>query len=548
MAKDHEVGIYVRLSQEDSRAGESVSVENQKLMLTKHVKEMGWILKEVYCDDGFSGTNQNRPAFQRMMADVKQGFINTILIKDLSRLGRNYLEVGNLAEIFLPEHGCELISLNEKIDEMMFLRNWFNEQYCSSTSKKVRAAKKICAENGKYLGSYAPYGYRKNPENKHKLIIDEDTASIVRKMYELRAQGKGYKAIAGCLNETGIPAPRDYYYQQKDEVNPTRSNHLWNDRTVMFILKSEMYIGNIVQGKIGTVSYKNSKIVSKPKEDWIIAEGMHEPIIDLDLWETVQSIGQRRYQPRVKSDGTFSIFSGLLVCADCGFKMRSHTKRHTRKDGSLYERATFICGSYARSGKTACTTHFIDENSLKELVADQIREHAKLVKHDEKRIVAHILRLQNDEATTSRAAYENELKSHNSRLAMLEKIIAKLYEDRVTGAVPDATFKTLIHKYEQERFERQQSVTTLQDRITSIRRDNDNAAAWARLIKQYANLEVLSAEAMLALIDNIVIGEVKSANDRQIRDIKIIYKYIGDADMLSADIGEAVTEYERQVV
>ena len=548
MAKDHKVGIYVRLSQEDSRAGESVSIENQKLMLTKYVKEMGWELKEVYCDDGFSGTNQNRPAFQRMMTDVKQGFINTILIKDLSRLGRNYLEVGNLAEVLLPEHGCELVSLNEKIDEMMFLRNWFNEQYCSSTSKKVKAAKKICAENGKYLGSYAPYGYCKSSDNKHKLVVDEETASVVRKIYELRAQGKGYKIIAGHLNETGVAAPRDYYYRQRETENPVRSNHLWNDRTVHAILSNEAYIGNIVQAKVGTVSYKNRKIVRKPKDEWITAEGTHEPIIDIELWNIVQYIGQKRYQPRAKSDGTVSIFSGLLVCADCGFKMRSHNKRKTRKDGSRYEHPTFICGNYARSGKTACTTHFISEDSLKELVAEQIREHAKLVRHDEKRITEHILRLQNDEAATSRSAYESELKNHANRLAMLEKIIAKLYEDRVTGMVPEATFKTLIQKYEQERSERRQSVKTLEQRVASIRRDNDNAAAWARLIRQYANLEVLSAEAMVALVDNIVVGEARSADDKQIRDIKIIYKYIGDADKLSADMGEAVTDYERQAV
>ena len=548
MAKDHEVGIYVRLSQEDSRAGESVSIENQKLMLTKHVKEMGWELKEVYIDDGFSGTNQNRPAFQRMIADVKQGFINTILIKDLSRLGRNYLEVGNLAEVFLPEHGCELISLNEKIDEMMFLRNWFNEQYCSSTSKKVKAAKKICAENGKYLGSYAPYGYRKNPDDKHKLVIDDETAPVVRKIYEMRAQGKGYKIIAGYLNETGVTPPREYFYRQREQENPYKSNHLWNDRTVHAILSGEVYIGSTVQGKVGTVSYKNRKLIRKPKDEWITAAGTHEPIIEFELWRRVQYIGEKRYQPRAKSDGTVSIFSGLLVCADCGFKMRSHTKRKTRKDGSKYEHPTFICGNYARSGKSACTTHHISEDSLKELVAGQIREHAKMVKHDEKRITEHILRLQNDEATTSRAAYESELKNHRTRLALLEKITAKLYEDRVTGAVSETMFKTLIQKYEQERSERQQSVKTLEQRISSIRRDSDNAAAWARLIRQYANLEELSAEAMVALVDSIIIGEVLSADDRQIRDIKIIYKYIGDADRLSSGTGEAVTEYERQAI
>lgn len=547
MAKDYKVGIYVRLSQEDSRAGESISVENQKLMLTKHVKEKGWELKEIYCDDGFSGTNQNRPAFQRMITDVKQGFINAILIKDLSRLGRNYLEVGNLAEVTLPEYGCELISLNEKIDEMMFLRNWFNEQYCSSTSKKVKAAKKICAENGKYLGTYAPYGYRKNPSDKHKLIMDEDAASVVRKIFELRAAGKGYKAIAGYLNETGITPPRDNYYRQKDTENPTRCNHLWNDRSVKWILQSEAYIGNLVQAKFGTVSYKSRKLVSKPKEEWITSTGTHEPIIELDLWKRVQYIGQKRYQPRQKSDGTVSIFSGLLICAGCGFKMRSHSKRKKRKDGSQYERQTFICGNYSRSGKSACTTHLIDEESLKELVLEQMRVHAKLVQHDEKRIISHILRLQNDEATSSRTAYESELKNHATRLAMIEKVTAKLYEDRVTGAVPIEMFKTLVQKYEQERAERQQSVKTLEKRVASIRRDTDNAAAWTRLIKQYADVEVLSTEVMVSLVDYIVVGEAQTGDGEQVRDIKIIYKYIGDVEVLPADMSE-VTEYERQAI
>jgi len=194
--KVYRVGIYVRLSKEDSRAGESVSIENQKLMLSKHVKEMGWELTEVYEDDGFSGTNQNRPAFQRMLADVKEGYINTILIKDLSRLGRNYLDVGNLAEVFLPEHGCELISLNEKLDDMMVFRNWFNEQHSKTTSVKVKAGKRISAQNGKFVGAYAPYGYKKNPENRHGLVIDENTAGIVRRIFDMRASGIGFRAIA----------------------------------------------------------------------------------------------------------------------------------------------------------------------------------------------------------------------------------------------------------------------------------------------------------------------------------------------------------------
>jgi len=261
--KEHKVGIYVRLSNEDARAGESVSVENQKLMLTKHVKEMGWELKEIYVDDGFSGTNQNRPAIQRMMLDAKQGFINTVLIKDLSRLGRNYLEVGNLAEIFLPEHGCELISLGEKLDDMMVFRNWFNEQHSKSTSKKVKAARKICAEHGKFLGTYAPFGYQKDPQNRHKLIIDEVTAPIVRRIFEMRVGGMGFRAIACQLNEDGVTPPREYYYQAKDRKNPYVTNRLWNESTINRTIKSEAYIGNMVAGKSGTVSYKDHTLVAK---------------------------------------------------------------------------------------------------------------------------------------------------------------------------------------------------------------------------------------------------------------------------------------------
>lgn len=257
--KDCKAGIYVRLSNEDARAGESVSIENQKLLLTKHVKEQGWELVEIYCDDGFSGTNQNRPALQRMLADVRQGLINVVLIKDLSRLGRNYLEVGNLAEVFLPQHGCELISLNEKLDDMMVFRNWFNEQHSKEASKKVKAVRKMCAQSGKFLGSYAPYGFMKSPDNKHKLVIDEQTAPTVRKIFELRAQGMGFRAIAVYLNEQNIIPPRDYYYQIRGGENPANVNHLWNENTLKVILRNEAYIGNTVQAKVGTVSYKNHK-------------------------------------------------------------------------------------------------------------------------------------------------------------------------------------------------------------------------------------------------------------------------------------------------
>ncbi len=530
--KIHKTGVYVRLSQEDARAGESMSIENQKLLLTKYVKEQGWELVEIYSDDGFTGTNQKRPALQRMLADVRQGIINTVLIKDLSRLGRNYLEVGNLAEIILPQHGCELISLNEKLDDMMVFRNWFNEQHSKETSKKVRAIRRMCAQNGKFLGTYAPYGFMKDPENRHHLVPDEQTAPTVRMIFELRAQGRGFRAIAILLNERGVLPPRDYYYHARGAENPNKVNHLWNENTLKVILRNEAYIGNMVQLKVGTVSYKDHRTVRKPKEEWIRYDGTHEPLISAELWERAQAIEKRRYIPRKRNDGTTSIFTGLVYCADCGFKMRNQNERRTKKDGTEHRYSAFLCGNYARSGKGACTTHTINENDLRGLVIAHIRKCARMVEQDERRIVAEILSRRNREAVSSRAAYTGELKSHRDRLSMLDKLIAKLYEDRISGSVPETVFHSLIQKYEQERVSRTQAEEHLENRIAAIREEADGAGTWVKLIRRFGRLESLTAETLLILVDKIIVSEAQTVGGKRVRDVEIVYNYVGNVDWL----------------
>jgi DNA invertase Pin-like site-specific DNA recombinase len=539
--KEYLVGIYVRLSNEDARAGESVSIENQKLMLSKHVKEMGWELKEIYVDDGFSGTNQNRPAFQRMLSDVKQKFINTILIKDLSRLGRNYLEVGNLAEVFLPEHGCELISLNEKLDEMMVFRNWFNEQHSKSTSKKVKAAKKICAEHGKFLGTYAPYGFKKDPNNRHKLVIDESTAPIVRSIFEMRASGMGFRAIAIKLNEDGVTTPREHYYQNKNRKNPYVTNRLWNESTVKVIIRNEAYIGNLVQSKVGTLSYKNHKQVSKPKEEWVRAENTHAPLIERELWDIVQGFMHKHYKPRRRNDGETNLFVGILHCEDCNFKLRANVERRKKADGSEMKYVSYLCGNYARSGKIACTAHIIYENALIELVTDHIRTHAHMVKCSEERIIEAIISAQSNESMSYRAAYLSELESHKKQIAKLELLCENLYEDRVAGIVPEAMFKRQVQKYEQDRVERTQAVEMLEKRIKSMKQETDSASTWAKLMKRYTKLETLDSETLLLLIDKIIIGEPQKIGGKRICDIKIVYNYVGDIDKLGLTIDTKAT-------
>lgn len=535
MAKIYKVGIYVRLSNEDRRAGESVSIENQKLMLMKHVKEMCWDLQEIYQDDGFSGTNQNRPAFQRMMADVKQGFINTILIKDLSRLGRNYLEVGNLAEIFLPEHGCELISLNEKLDDMMVFRNWFNEQHSKTTSKKVKAAKKICAENGKYLGTYAPYGFKKDLENRHKLIIEDSTALIVRQIFELRASGMSARAITFKLNDDSITSPQVHYYQEVKRKNPSRTNGLWNESAIKRILRSEVYIGNLIHGKSGTVSYKNHKIIKKPTEEWIKIENTHEPIISLELWERVQGLLDKNHKTRTRKDGARNLFSSILYCADCGFKLRGQVERRKLKDGSESARPYYTCGNYARSGKNACTIHSISESALATIVSEHIRKHAHMVEQNEERIIEAIITAQNDESLSYHVAYQGEVDSHKKQIDKLDLIIENLYNDKVTGAISEDMFKRFVAKYEQERIDRLQSVDTLTRRIMAIKQSGDSAETWVRLIKQHTNLETLDSDTLLLLIDRVIVGETTINNGVKAREINVVYNYVGDVSGLSLE-------------
>ena len=530
--KQYKVGIYVRLSKEDTRAGESVSIENQKLMLVKHAKEMGWEIVEVYQDDGFSGTNQNRPAFQKMMSDVKDGIINTVLIKDLSRLGRNYLEVGNLAEVFLPEYGCELVSLNEKLDDMMVFRNWFNEQHSKTTSTKVRAGKRTSASNGKFMGAYAPYGYRRDSQNRQKLIIDENTAPIVRRIFGMRAKGIGFRAIAIGLNEDGITTPREYYYQNKGGKNPSKTSRSWTENTVKDIVRNEVYLGNMVACKSGTVSYKNQKQVRKDSGEWVRVEGTHEPLIDTDLWERVHSFTHKNYRPSRREDGEKNLFVGLLYCSDCGFKHRGQVERRKRKDGSESKTVSYMCSTYGRSGKSACTIHSISEKALIELVSEHIRSYAKLATFDEKRIVEAVIAGKSNNPFSYGTAYQNELEAHCKQIAKLDKLIESLCEDRTAGLVPDSLFKRQIQKYEQEHSERTKAISTLEKRIGKVKPGEHKVSAWVALVKRYTSLDTLDTETLSLLIDKIVVGEARMIDGKRVCDIRIIYNHVGEIDRL----------------
>jgi hypothetical protein len=298
------------------------------------------------------------------------------------------------------------------------------------------------------------------------------------------------------------------------------------------LVKNEAYIGNLVQGKVGSVSYKNSKQVNKPQEEWIVAAGTHEPLIERELWDRVQNLRKKNYKPRRRNDGRTTLFVGILYCADCKFKMRSNVARGKRADGSEYKYVSYMCGNYARSGKAACTCHGIYENALSELVVDYIRNHARMIECNEERILEAILSAQSNETMSYRAAYQGELESQRKQIAKLDLLIESLCEDRVSGVVPESLFKRQVAKYEQDRIERLQSVETLEKRIKSMKQSTDNAATWTKLMKRFTELETLDSETLLLLIEGIEVGEAQKINGRRVCDVQVVYNYVGNIEHL----------------
>lgn len=536
--KTYNVGIYCRLSNDDERDGESVSIENQRLLLKQHVLSQGWNIYDTYIDDGYSGTTFQRPGFQRMIEDAKAKRINVILVKDLSRFGRNYIEFGQYTDYLFPALGCRFIALGNGIDterpggstDVMCFLNLFNEFYSRDTSRKVKAVKKACAENGKFMGTYPAFGYGRDPADKHHLIIDEETAPTVRRIFAMRASGMAYHKIATILNAEGVLSPGARYYQRKGEEDPRHVNHQWSDATIKAILRNEVYIGNMVQGKLGTLSYKNRKLVSKPREEWIRVEGTHEPIISPEVWDAVTRVNAKCIRKRTTSDGIQSIFVGFLYCADCGFKMRNHVEHFTRKDGSIGRYSSFICGNYGRSGASACTVHTIYEKPLQEIVLRDIREKAAHVSCDRDRLMNDIVRMKDKERCGLLASCEQELKTTSARIRELEKLMDALYQDKYDGIVPQSVFLTLMQKYERERTQKTALIPDLERKVQEQRNRQDESGRWANLIQKYTELTELDESILLELVERIEVGESQMQNGIRVRDVTVFYRYVGNVD------------------
>ena len=535
--QQYNVGIYVRLSKDDERSGESLSIENQKLILKKHVEENGWNLIGEYVDDGFSGVSFERPAVKRLIEDAEDGKINLILCKDLSRFGRNYIQVGQYVDYVFPLNNVRFIALTDGVDtinndntamDMMPLLNIFNEWHSKQTSKKIRTVIEANAKAGKYRANKAPYGYVKGNCEKRLPIIDPPAAAIVRRIFEMRVQATSPRHIANALNDERIPIPSDYEAERTGKPNNRRCNHFWCTAMVNQILRNRTYTGDLAQLRTTTLSYKNRKTVKRDEEDWVIIPDTHEAIVSRELWDKAREIEASVSQGKRTKQGVTMPLSGLMICLDCGYKMRmcyNNTTNGSKKNPRIYFRQNYNCGNYSRSGKHACSSHYIQIKDIHQIIIDDIRTKASLVLANEE--VARKLFLQNKANVTDKQVSLNrdELAKSERRLIELDKLMQSVYEDKIKGQIPEDVCISLLEKYKSEQDLLSERVQTLRSELAVQSQDENDVDEFIRRIRKYVDIEELDRATALELIDHIKVG----ARDVEEREIHIHYKLLGVA-------------------
>lgn len=527
--KKYIAGLYFRLSQEDERAGESLSIENQRLMLRKYAEEHGFEIHGEYIDDGISGTTFQRPEVQRLLDDAKTGVINTIIVKDLSRFGRNYIEVGQYLDYVFPAFGIRFIAIQDNVDtenrdntamEMMPIMNVFNEWHAANTSKKIRAIKRSHAIEGIYSGSKVPYGYIKGNDPKRTFLVDEEVAPYVVRIFEMYAAGISPQKIAEIFNEEDIPSPGRVSFLKLGRVYNNNEHPLWDQNCVRVLLKNIVYLGHLAQQKDTAVSYKNHKRLKKDKSEWIIIYNSHEPIISQELWDKVQERMKSRAHGKSTALGYTHPLSGFLYCADCGAKMKMCHAATGKNHSNLYN---FNCGDHMRFGKTKCFSHFIPARALEEIILDDIREMAQRIVLDEETIKKEYLRQNAELADKAVKATKKELQIKRKRIEELSRLMQVAYEDRVNGKMPEDLCFKFIDKYITEQKTLKTEIEELEAKITETKATQQSADNFIRDIKKYLNAPTLTREMCYELIDRIIVGGLPKITGKG-RVIEIVYK------------------------
>ncbi len=526
--KQYIAGLYFRLSQEDERQGESASIEHQRTILRKYAEERGFEIYDEYIDDGISGTTFQRPEVQRLLDDAKTGVINTIIVKDLSRFGRNYIEVGQYIDYVFPAFGIRFIAIQDNVDtenrdsgtmEMMPIMNVFNEWHAANTSKKIRAVRRAFAKEGVYIAKKASYGYKMGTDKKHTPIIDEEVAPNVRRIFEMYASGLSPMKICEILNSEGIPTPATYAYTKLEQKPKNKVMGFWTPVTVREMLNKIIYIGHMPQLRWTSMSYKNHKRYRKDESEWQIVYNNHEPIISQELWDRVQERKKSVATGRKTKIGFTHPLSGFLFCADCGGKLKLCTSIGRNSKRRYY----FDCGYHLRYGKSYCFSHYISASVLEEIVLDDIRTMAKQIVLDEKSIREEFIRHNAELVDAAIKKSQKELQTKQKRVTELSRLMQVAYEDRVKGKMPEEICIGFIEKYSAEQKTIVEEIQSIEKQLTETEATRNTADDFIRDIKKYLDAPELTREMCYELIDRIVIGGTQSVTGKE-REIDIVYK------------------------
>ena len=531
----YNTALYMRLSRDDENYGDSVSIETQRTILQQYAKEQGLHVVGEYVDDGWSGTNFERPDFQRMMDDVEAGKVNCIVTKDLSRFGREHVMMDYYLEFLFPEKRVRYIAVAENEDtekglsDFVPFKNLFNEWFAKDTSRKVKAAFKAKFATGQRIGAYAPIGYRKHPEIKNKLIIDEETRWIVEKIFDLAIHGRGAASITRILIMEKVPTPgfinfqRDGTFANIYAGAPEEKSYAWTIAQVKSIMKDETYIGHTIHYRETNISFKNKRRVRKPQSEWVRVENTQEPIISEQVFRQVQEqIANRR---RKCKDGTTQIFSGLVKCADCGWSMAYGMNKQNKKPYGYYH-----CSKNGQ-GFHQCSMHYIRYDVLYTYILARVQYWSQQAQQDGDKLLQRLLNASDKERNTAKKKQTAELKKATKRKAEVDNLFAKMYEDWSVGRITEYNFNMLSEKYQAEQHELDEKIQELQAELDAAVQTAVDAEKWIELMKKYVNPTQLTAELLNALIEKILIHEaVKHEDGTREQEVEIFYRFIGKVE------------------
>ena len=531
-SRDVTAFLYERLSRDDNMDGESYSIGNQKKLLTKVAKEKGYTNLVHFFDDGISGVTMDRPGFADMIQQLEQGKAAAVFVKDLSRLGRNYIEVGRLTEEFFPNHDIRLVAVSDNIDtdegenELAPIRNLFNEWYARDISKKRRISNKIKGNAGEPMGQ-PPYGYIKDPENPKRWIVDEEAAQIVRRIYRMTLEGVGTEQIAAKLEEDGVLTPRAYWHSKginrPGKVKDLPPTH-WNSSSVIKMLSVQEYCGDILNFKTYSKSYKNKKRLENDRENWAIFKDVHEPIIERAVFEQVQQ-KRGRMRKRQAKDGERSMFSGLLVCADCGSNLHFHFNQGNP------EIKYFNCSNYKGNRGTCGSTHYVRVDFLEQVVLGEIRRLTKYAGLYEDDFLKEVIGHSRQAEETERRLKEKELKSLLARDDELDGLFERIYEDNVSGKLSDDRFAKMSRRYEEEQKELSEKIKKLRSEIEKQSSRATSTDMFVSIVRKYTRARKLTPRMLNELVEKIEVYNAEKIDGEWVQRLRIHYNCVGEMNI-----------------